>query len=128
LALALLPALPACGDDDLPPPIEVGGAHGPAGVTPVEWGSILFASHGCPACHGINGNPSVGGPLDRIWGRTRELEDGRAATVDEAYLRRSILDPDAEVVAGYAPSMPSYRGLVGDAELTALVEFLRQLR
>jgi len=128
LVLSLALGLSACGDDDLPPPIETGRASGPAGVTAVDWGSMLFASQGCPACHAINGNPSVGGPLDRIWGRTRELEDGRAATVDEDYLRRSILDPEADVVAGYAPSMPAYRGLLDDAELGALVAFLRQLR
>ena len=52
------------------------------------------------------------------------LADGRSVTADPAYLRASILDPGAQVVATYPPSMPSYRGQLTDAQLTSLVQYL----
>jgi cytochrome c oxidase subunit 2 len=48
-------------------------------------------------------------------------------TADEAYIRNSILNPTAQVVAGYQPVMPSFRGQVSDAELSQLVAYIRSL-
>jgi cytochrome c oxidase subunit 2 len=48
--------------------------------------------------------------------------------VDENYLRESILEPQAKVVAGYQPVMPTYQGILNDRELDALIAYLKSLK
>src|SRR5262249_18354302 len=47
--------------------------------------------------------------LEGIFNSTVRLQDGRTWTADEGYLAESILDPNAKVVAGYQPIMPTFR-------------------
>ena len=56
------------------------------------------------------------------------LADGRTTTATAEYLRESILDPGAKVVATYPPSMPGYRGQLTDAQLGALVQYIESLK
>jgi len=49
----------------------------------------------------------------------------RSVTVDEAYLRRSLLEPNGEVSKGFPPVMPSYAGRLADTEIAAIIGFLR---
>ena len=46
---------------------------------------------------------------------------------DENYIRESILEPAAKVVAGYEPVMPTYQGRIKDEEITAIIEYLKTL-
>jgi cytochrome c oxidase subunit 2 len=46
---------------------------------------------------------------------------------DERYLRDSILQPKKEIAAGYEPVMPSFDGLVDEAELQMLLAYLKSL-
>lgn len=87
-------------------------------------GAALFTSLGCAGCHL---EKRLAPPLAGIAGREVELEGGARRTADEAYLRESILDPAAQLVAGYRPTMPSYRGLLDDAQLAKLIEHVRSL-
>ncbi len=48
-------------------------------------------------------------------------------TVDENYVRESILEPQAKVVAGFEPVMPTYQGRLKDEEITAIIEYLKTL-
>ena len=67
---------------------------------------------------------------DRLFGRTETVvTDGaaRQIVVDEDYVRRSILDPNVDIVESYQPLMPSQQGLVTDEEIEALIEYLRTL-
>ena len=56
--------------------------------------------------------PQAGPPLTGLYGRTVALADGKSAIADDAYIRRSIVDPKSEVRAGYPPLMPSYDGKI----------------
>jgi len=47
--------------------------------------------------------------------------------VDENYLRESILDPGAKVVAGYKPVMPTFQGIISEEQLAALVAYVKSL-
>ena len=49
-------------------------------------------------------------------------------TVDEAYVRESILNPSAKVTAGFQPIMPTFQGLVTEEQLLALVEYVKSLK
>jgi protein SCO1/2 len=64
-----------------------------------------YASLGCAGCHS---NPRVAPPLDNLLGSEVTLQNGTKITADSAYVRRSILQPSADVVAGYSALMPSY--------------------
>jgi len=88
-------------------------------------GFALFRSYGCDGCHGANS--SVHAPkLDGVAGRTVALADGRNITADDTYLRDSILLPARDVVAGYAPIMPSYAGQIDEADLMAIIRYLHE--
>ena len=87
------------------------------GASP-EAARSLYAALGCPGCHE---NAKVAPPLVNLHGALRMLQDGSKVTIDDAYLRRAILDPGAEVVADYPALMPSYRHALSDAQVDALV-------
>jgi cytochrome c oxidase subunit 2 len=88
-------------------------------------GFALFRKFGCSGCH--SAGSSVHAPdLNGLLGRTVHLQDGRSLVADEAYVRDSILLPKKDVVAGYAPIMPSFAGQVSEEDVLALIEYLRQ--
>lgn len=99
-----------------------GCAGGGEGVvtTPGE----LAADVGCLACH-TESDTAIAPSLHGIWGTERELADGSMVTVDDDYVSRSIVDPGADVAAGYGPTMP--RMPLDDAEIDQLVEWVRSL-
>jgi len=85
----------------------------------------LLSRYGCLGCHSLDGSKKVGPTLQGIWGReVTVIADGEEKTikVDEAYLRRSILEPGAEIVKGYPPVMPSFQGQISEDELNELLE------
>lgn len=96
---------------------------------PLVLGGSIFGRLGCAACH-VRNSAVLAPRLDGLWGRPTRLTGGKQRIVDENYIRESILDPQAEVVAGYAsPSlMPSYRGQVTESDLIHLIEYIRSIR
>jgi protein SCO1/2 len=103
---------------------ELDGAAPLAPVTTAEAtvnGAAIYRRLGCAGCHDV---PSIAPSLAGVAGRTVTLADGRTVTADSAYLRESILEPAAKVVATYPPSMPSYRGQLSEAQLASLVRYL----
>ena len=88
-------------------------------------GFALVRSHGCEGCHGAQS--SVHAPkLEGITGTEVALADGRRVVADDTYLRDSILLPSKDVVAGYAPIMPSYAGQIDEADLMAIIRYLHE--
>jgi cytochrome c oxidase subunit 2 len=93
----------------------------------VARGMRLFLSLGCADCH--RDAPDARGPsLTGLLGSRVLLQDGREIVADESYLRESILDPAARLVAGYQPLMPVFRGRISEEDLLYLVAYLRSLR
>jgi len=92
-----------------------------------EGGEKLYNQRGCKQCHSIDGTSGIGPSFKGIWGHAQPLRSGGSATVDENYVRESIVDPQAKVVAGYEPVMPTFQGRLKDKEITALIEYLKKL-
>jgi cytochrome c oxidase subunit II len=91
-------------------------------------GKELLEKHGCLGCHSLDGSRKVGPTLKGVWGRqVTVVTNGkeRTLTVDEAYLRRSILDPQADIVKGFPPVMPSFAGQISDEDVGQIIGFLR---
>jgi cytochrome c oxidase subunit 2 len=89
-------------------------------------GRKLFQKLQCVTCHTGEANNRAPS-LEEIRGTFAPLQDGSKVKVDRAYLRESILDPDAKIVFGYQPIMPSFRGLVDEVELQELIAFIEAL-
>jgi cytochrome c oxidase subunit 2 len=97
-------------------------------LPPAEAGKMLYQRRGCVQCHSIDGTAGTGPSLRGIFGQTHEMADGSRAVVDDNYIRESILDPQAKVRAGYQAVMSTYKGLVSDDDITALIEFIKSLK
>ncbi|WP_235934817.1 cytochrome c oxidase subunit II [Candidatus Laterigemmans baculatus] len=99
----------------------------PEGMTDEEYGRQLYQTRGCQSCHSIDGTRLVGPSFAGLFGTTHALESGEQVTVDENYVRESILDPRAKIVAGYQAVMPSYKGQLTDEQINSLVAFIKSL-
>ena len=101
--------------------------NGAATCSAEESGQLLFASKTCVSCHGqAAGAAAVAAPnLWDVFGHEQPLADGTTVTIDEAYLRQSILEPRSQVAQGYNPVMPQIR--LSATELDALVAYIRSL-
>ncbi len=91
-----------------------------------EGGAKQFTNLACYTCHKSSGR-GRGPMLDGVFGKTVTLANGETVTVDEAYLRESILNPSAKVVEGYQPIMPTFQGLVSEEQLLELIEYVKSL-
>lgn len=90
-------------------------------------GSQIYTAKGCNACHSLDGSPRVGPSFLKIFGRKEALQDNSEITVDENYIRTSILEPNKQIVKGFVPSMPSFQGQLSDDEILSLVAFMKSL-
>jgi len=89
-------------------------------------GEQLFSKHVCNTCHKPDSS-ALAPILTGIFGKEETMKDGSTVTVDIDYLRQSILDPGARVVAGYNPVMPTYQGQVSEEDLVQLLQYIRSL-
>ena len=99
-----------------------GSPNGPLSAT----GEKMFAELGCSSCHRSD-MPGRGPNLQGVFGKPVELADGRTLTVDENYLRESILDPGSKRVRGFQPIMPTFQGLVTEEQVNALVAYIKSI-
>ena len=99
---------------------------GGRGISMAEVGGQLFQRFGCAICHRMDGS-GQGPSLAGLFGKTVELHDGKAATVDERYIRESILEPRAKLVAGYPSVMPTFKGLVSEEGVLQIIAYLKSL-
>ena len=97
---------------------------GPAQPSLAQYGFALFRQLGCSGCH-VAGSTVHAPSLAGLLGRQVHLQDGRTIVADENYVRDSVLLPRKDVVAGFAPVMPSFAGQVSEEDIQALVAYLR---
>ena len=96
-------------------------------LPPAEAGLKLFVSRGCAQCHSTDGKGKVGPSMKGIYNEVQMMKDGSKIIADENYLRESILDPQAKIVMGYDPVMPTYKGRLKDKEITAIIACIKSL-
>ena len=98
-----------------------------SGQSLAQNGERLFASLGCNSCH--TGVAGARGPnLAGVYGTRVRLTNGTEPPVNDAYLREAILNPSAEIVAGFAPIMPTYQGQITEDGLIDLVEYIKGMK
>lgn len=96
-------------------------------MSPAEAGERLYRTRGCAQCHAVNGTVGTGPTLSKLFGHQVALEGGKTVVADENYVRESILEPQAKVVLGFQPVMPTFKGHLTDQEITAIIEYLKTL-
>lgn len=92
-----------------------------------QMGARIASERGCLRCHTTDGAPHLGPTWAGVYRSKITLADGSQMIADESYLTESMMDPERKLRQGYAPIMPSYRGLLEGGEIAALVEFIRSL-
>jgi cytochrome c oxidase subunit 2 len=98
------------------------------GMAPADIGAKLYTKYTCNTCHSVDGSKIVGPTFKGIWGREEQITGADAVKVDENYIRESILNPNAKVVAGYPPVMPSFKGQLKDEQIDALIAYMKTLQ
>jgi len=90
-------------------------------------GQKMFAALGCITCHTGNGGaraPNLAG----IYGQPQRLSNGQTVMVDDNYIRESILQPQAKIVEGFQPIMPTFAGQVSEEGLIQLIAYIKSLK
>lgn len=90
-------------------------------------GMKLATEKGCMACHSVDGTRVVGPSFKGIYMKQEALTDGSTITVDDAYLKESIKDPDAKVAQGYnkglMPKLP-----LSEEEINLVIEWIKTVK
>jgi len=98
-----------------------------SGQTPVQAGQDLFQNKlGCATCH-QGGQNQRGAKLEGVYGTDVKLTNGQIVTADDEYIRNSILNPGGQIVEGYQPIMPTFKGQVTEEQLVSLVAYIKSL-
>jgi cytochrome c oxidase subunit 2 len=103
------------------------GGTSPGGPTGVASGEDLFVAKACNTCH----RPDTTARAPLLWGlfgKTVVFQDDTTAQADEAYIRESIVNPAAKIVAGYQPIMPTYHGQLSEEEIIQLIRYIQSLK
>jgi cytochrome c oxidase subunit 2 len=119
--LAQQPPVPGTGQQVA----AAGAAAAPA--SPVAAGEALFTAKACATCHQAQGG-ALGPSLVGVYGEEVKLADGTTATIDDAYIRESILNPTAKVVAGFQPVMPTFQGQLTEDQIMQLIQYIKSLK
>ncbi|MBA3639160.1 MAG: cytochrome c oxidase subunit II [Acidobacteria bacterium] len=99
---------------------------GAASESPVAQGEKLFSDLSCNTCH-MADSQGRGPMLTNLFNKRVELQNGQTVVADEAYLRESIVNPQAKIVAGFQPIMPTFQGLVSEEQLLQLISYVKSL-
>jgi mono/diheme cytochrome c family protein len=97
-------------------------------------GRRLYQRYGCVACHATDSSSisRLGPTFKGLYGSSRTFNGGVVrVTADDAYIRESILEPSAKVVSGYeriGMGMPSFAGVLTDAQIESLILYIKSLQ
>jgi cytochrome c oxidase subunit 2 len=98
-----------------------------AANTPEGRGQTLVNQNGCLGCHSLDGSPGTGPTWLGLYGSQREMADGSSVVAEDEYIKESILNPQARIVAGFeGVLMPAYE--FTDEQIADIIAYLQTLR
>jgi len=92
---------------------------------PFEAGEAMFQRYGCAQCHSVDGKASTGPTFLDAYNTERTFVDGTITVMDENYIRESILDPQAKVVKGFQPVMPTFQGKLKENQIAWIIAYIK---
>jgi cytochrome c oxidase subunit 2 len=118
------------------PPVtdaQVAGGAAAAAPSMADRGKALFTQYACNTCH-MSGLPVQLGPkLGGLAGKKRSVFTDLAMTqkteitADDEYIRQSIAVSNTTIVEGFQPVMPPFKGIINDADINALVAYVKSI-
>jgi cytochrome c oxidase subunit 2 len=102
-------------------------ANGRVGAPVAQNGEQIFKDLACVTCHTADGK-GRGPALAGVAGSTVTLADGRKVVADDNYLRESIVNSQAKIVAGYQPLMPVFQGMISEENLMQLIAYIKSMK
>ncbi len=96
---------------------------------PASRGKLLAQQYGCLSCHTIDGSSGVGPTWKGLSGSQVTLDNGTKVTADDAYLKESVVDPDAKIVNGFSNIMPTnFARQLSDSQISDIIAFIKSLK
>lgn len=108
--------------------IETGLRKGEKPLPAAELGAKLYKSRSCNTCHSLDGSRVQGPSFKGVFGRDEKFADGSSLKVDENYIRESLLEPQKKIVEGYPATMPTFKGLLKENEIDAIIAYLKTVQ
>ncbi len=99
---------------------------GVRGETMAEAGERLFQQYACHTCHSADSG-NRGPALDGIYGEAAALQNGATVVRDDGYLRESIVNPNAKMITGYKPLMPTFASQIDEEGILELIAYMKSL-
>jgi len=97
-------------------------------LSPADAGQQLYQTLGCVSCHGATGEGGRGPALAGVFDSQVFLADSKPIKADEAYIRESIVNPQAKLVGGFGPIMPTFQGQVSEEQILQILAFIKSLQ
>lgn len=112
------------------PTVAAAAAQDAVDADLVKRGAKLARRSGCASCHSLDGSRRPGPTWKGLYGRKRPLTNGQEVVADEAYLRRAILTPDAEIAQGFPKRMmpKNFAQKLSEEKIRALIELIKSVR
>lgn len=105
-------------------------AAAPTGTTGSR-GEALIKRLGCTGCHTTNGTALIGPTYKGLYGsKVTVMTSGRerVVTADDAYIKTCITEPNVNLVKGFPPVMPSFKGRLTDRDIADITAYIKTLR
>ena len=97
-------------------------------LPPAEKGALLYKEQGCFACHSLDGSKMIGPSWKGLFEKQRNFSDGTSTIANEDYLVESIIYPAKRIVKGYPNAMASYKDILSDKDINAIIEYIKTLK
>lgn len=97
----------------------------------LDEGAHLIQVKGCIACHTTDGTPKIGPTFKGVFGKQEVVTSNgqeRRITVDEAFIKQTLMHPEIDRVKGFPPMMPSQQGQLTDKEIDEIIEYIKSLK
>jgi len=91
-------------------------------------GKEVFENKCCTACHSVDGTTKVGPSMKGVYGSKVELANGKVVEVKDQFIRDHVENPRGNTLKGFSPVMPTFKGLITEQEMNALIAYIRSLK
>ena len=92
-------------------------------------GLAIIKANACLTCHSLDGTKIIGPSFKGIWGSKRIVvtaQGEKEIEGNDEYIRRSILDPNADVVKGFNKGlMQSYKDVLKAEDIDKIVDYFK---